>query len=64
MFVIFSDSISNTIKIVIFRAAVALKMKETEFQKGMMNCVMARQGPQEHAFWFSVGHLSVNPTLS
>lgn len=64
MFVIFSDSMSNIIKSVIFRTAVALKMKATECQKGMMSCVMARQGPQEHAFWFSVGHLSVNPTFS
>lgn len=52
MFVIFSDSISNAIKLYTLELKWILQTKESKAQRGLMNWEMARLGPHVLCPWF------------
>lgn len=59
MFVIFSDSISNVIKIIEFRTGMDLIDEKSQGSEKFSELLNGKGGTSSHVFWFSVGHLSV-----
>lgn len=64
MFVIFSDSISNIIKIIEFRTGMDLTDERNQVSERFNELFNDKVRTSRTCLRFSVGDLSINPTLS